>query len=148
MKVNRFTNYAFRALIAVAANPDKLLTVSDIARSYDISENHVKKVIARLIKHGYLSSLRGRHGGVKLAKPATSINVGEVFRFTQTDTAFLDCFARGVEGCAISPVCRLKGLFLSALDAFVAVLEQHTLADLVANPDAINELLAIEVVEL
>lgn len=138
MKINSFTNYSFRLLIMLGANPDRTIPLSEIASAYDISVNHLKKVSARLMEHGLISSARGRSGGIKLLVPPETVYLGEIFRISQTETAFVECLEKGEQGCAISPVCRLKGIFESALSQFIKVMDEYTLADLIENRDEIN----------
>ena len=148
MKINSFTNYAFRVLIMLGANPDRTISLTEIAKAYDISLNHLKKVSSRLVEHGLVSTERGRSGGLRLLKSPSDIRLGEIFRISQTETAFVECLDKGGEGCAISPVCKLQGIFQQALTEFIVTMDKHCLADLVLNKDALNEHLGIDLVEL
>ncbi|TCS42069.1 RrF2 family transcriptional regulator [Reinekea marinisedimentorum] len=148
MKINSFTNYAYRILIMLGANPDKTISLTEIASAYDISLNHLKKVSARLVENGYVSTERGRSGGLRISKPASEIGLGEIFRIAQTDTAFVECMAEEGEGCVISPVCQLQSIFKKALGEFIAVMDRYTLADLVENKADLNNLLGIEAVQV
>ena len=124
MKINSFTNYAFRVLIMLGANPDRTISLTEIAKAYDISLNHLKKVSSRLVEHGLVSTERGRSGGLRLLKSPSDIRLGEIFRISQTETAFVECLDKGGEGCAISPVFwfwfRPSGLVCSSLSTVAA----------------------------
>lgn len=149
MKINSFTNYAFRVLIMLAANPQRTVSLTEVAKAYDISINHLKKVSARLVEHNLVSTERGRSGGLKLIKAADDIKLGEIFRISQTDTAFVECLGDSEEkGCVISPVCKLQSIFQQALVNFIAFMDDYTLSDLVANKSEINDFLQIEAEQL
>lgn len=148
MKINSFTNYAYRILIMLGANPERTVSLTEIASAYDISLNHLKKVSARLVENGYVSTERGRSGGLRISKPASEIGLGEIFRIAQTDTAFVECLAEEGEGCVISSVCQLQGIFKKALAEFIGVMDRYTLADLVENKADLNNLLGIDVVQV
>jgi len=126
MKLTRYTDYALRVLMHLAARPDRLASIGEMARVYRISHNHLMKVVQDLRTAGYLDAVRGRTGGVRLAKPPTEINVGEVVRHTEGGFELVDC-----SSCLISPACGLTGALHEALAAFMAVLDGYTLADLV-----------------
>ena len=138
MKLTRYTDYALRVLMHLAARPDRLASIGEMARVYRISHNHLMKVVHDLRKAGYLDAVRGRSGGVRLALPPSAINVGAVVRHTEGGFDLVDCGS-----CLISPVCRLTGLLRDALGAFMAVLDRYSLADLVEGRDvALRELFA------
>ena len=111
MKINSFTNYAFRILIMLGANPDRTVSLSEVAAAYDISLNHLKKVAARLVEHQLVETERGRTGGLRLLKSVDEVRLGEIFRISQTDTAFVECMGGDSSACVISPVCRLQSIF-------------------------------------
>lgn len=126
MKLTRYTDYAMRVLIHLAAKPDRLASIGEMSRAYGISHNHLMKVVHDLRTAGYLKSVRGRAGGVMLARPAAEIRVGDVVRHTEGDSEIVDCAS-----CVISPMCMLNGVFQSARGAFNDVLDGYTLADLI-----------------
>ena len=128
MKLTRYTDYALRTLTHLATRPDRLASIGEIARAYGISQNHLMKVVHDLRKAGYLSAERGRTGGIRLARPAREINVGEVVRHTEEGFALVDCGS-----CVIAPACGLIGILDDALAAFMRVLDNYTIADLVEN---------------
>jgi Rrf2 family transcriptional regulator, nitric oxide-sensitive transcriptional repressor len=125
MRLTRYTDYALRVLIYLGARPDALCSIAEISRAYDISQNHLMKVV----NAGYLASARGRFGGIKLARPAVEIKVGAVIRHTEDGFDLVDCGE-----CIIAPACGLTGALRQALAAFLNVLDGYTLADLITKP--------------
>ena len=137
MKLKSYTDYALRVLMHLAAKPDRLSSISEIARTYRISQNHLMKVVHDLRKEGYLDAVRGRAGGIRLARPAAEIGLGEVVRHTEGGFDLVDCGS-----CVIAPACGLTGALREALKAFMAVLDRYSLQDLVADRQAgLRELL-------
>lgn len=125
MRLTRYTDYAMRTLLYVAARPDRLCSIAEVARAYDVSKNHLMKVVNDLVTVGYLEGVRGRKGGIRLAKPADQINVGEVIRHTEEGFALAECGT-----CVINPACEFRGALSKALAAFMAVLDTYNLQDL------------------
>ena len=125
MRLTLYTDYAMRVLLYLGAQPEKVCSISEIARAYGISQNHLMKVAHDLGKAGYVEGVRGRSGGIRLARPADEINVGAVVRETEEGFDLVDCGS-----CIISPACGLNGVLGEALAAFMAVLDRYTLADL------------------
>ena len=132
MKLTTFTDYSLRVLIHVATAPGGRTTIARIAQAYAVSEHHMVKVVHLLGRHGLLLNTRGRGGGLALGRPAADINVGAVVRLTEGADCPAECFEEG-SSCAIAPACRLAGVLAAAMAAFYAVLDRHTLADLVEN---------------
>jgi Rrf2 family nitric oxide-sensitive transcriptional repressor len=128
VKLTRYTDYALRVLMHLAARPDRLSSIGEIARSYGISQNHLMKVVHDLRKAGYVDAVRGRSGGIRLARPPAEINVGAVVRHTEEGFDLVDCGS-----CVIAPACGLTGVLGEALGAFMRVLDSYTLGDLTAN---------------
>ncbi len=143
MKLTAFTDYSLRVLIYLAAEPRRRATISEIATSFGVSENHLTKVVHFLGKHGWLATVRGKGGGLALARPAGEIPVGRVVRDTEGAALPAECFEPSGGRCAIAPSCRLRGVLVEAVEAFYAVLDRYTLADLVQQPQAIIRLLNI-----
>jgi Rrf2 family nitric oxide-sensitive transcriptional repressor len=133
MHLTRYTDYALRVLIYLALDPERLATIDEIAGRYGISKAHLMKVGHQLGRQGYVETVRGRRGGLRLVRGPESIGVGELVRYTEGDLALVDCFEPRRGACAIEPACGLRGVLHEALAAFVAVLDRHTLADLVAR---------------
>jgi len=142
MRLTTYTDYSLRVLIRLALNPEELTTIADIARAYNISQHHLMKVVHHLGLAGYIETVRGHGGGMRLAKKPAQIPLGEVVRRTEPDFGLVDCF-RASECCAIQPACLLTGVLQEALDAFLAVLDRYTLADLVGKPRMLASLLKI-----
>ncbi|MTH33701.1 Rrf2 family transcriptional regulator [Paracoccus limosus] len=128
MRLTRYTDYAMRVLLYLGRQPDRLCSIAEIARAYGISQNHLMKVINDLVNAGYLASVRGRGGGVRLARPAEQINVGALIRHTEDDFDLVGCGS-----CIIAPACGLTSVLNEALAGFLAVLDRHTLADVLAR---------------
>lgn len=174
MRLTNYSDYALRSLIYLAVQKEgqTLVNISDIADSYDISKSHLTKIIHKLGQLGYIESVRGKNGGIRLARAPDDINLGVLIKQIEPDFELVECFAVPIsddaqqpddpqkadqpsaaiplieagadnkkQGCAISPVCRLKGVFFEALTAFVSVLEGYTLADIINNKDDLRRLL-------
>ncbi len=130
MQLTAFTDYSLRILMYVAANEGRLSTIDGISEAYGISRNHVMKAVHSLGEHGYLQTIRGKGGGILLGRPAARINLGDVVRITESNLAVVPCFADEAEGCAIERHCVLSSVLHQALGAFLSVLDQYSLADL------------------
>ena len=143
MRVTYQTDYALRLLMYLAVQPDRACRVGDVAEAYNLSRNHLLKVALRLGKLGYVKTLRGRAGGIALARSPEEINLGQVIRQMEDSFALVECMGAGGGACVISPACKLKGVFRKALNAFLAVFDAHTLADIVVNSADLFELLAV-----
>jgi Rrf2 family nitric oxide-sensitive transcriptional repressor len=128
MKLTRYTDYALRVLMHLAARPERLSSIAEIARAYGISHNHLMKVVHDLRKEGYVAAVRGRSGGIRLGRPAAEINVGAIVRHTEEGFDLVECGT-----CLIAPACGLTGVLNEALRAFMATLDGYSLADLVAS---------------
>jgi Rrf2 family nitric oxide-sensitive transcriptional repressor len=140
MRLTLHTDYALRLLMLLALEPGSLHTIEEVACRYRISRNHLMKVTQTLAQQGLVDSQRGRSGGLKLAKPAREINLGEVVRATEDSLALVECFDRERNDCVVAPACGLKGPLEEALAAFMAVLDRYSLADLIANPIAFRRM--------
>jgi Rrf2 family nitric oxide-sensitive transcriptional repressor len=133
MRLTNFSDYALRLLMYAAAHEDRLITIEETSQVYNISRAHLMKITNSLTRAGYLKAVRGRSGGLTLAKPPRKIRLGEVIRATEPDFALVECFATGSQ-CTIRRCCRLSGILHEGLDAFNAVLDKYTLADLMLRP--------------
>lgn len=143
MRLTRHSDNALRALIYLGIHADEgPARITDIARRMGMSEDHLAKVIPRLAQLGHVETLRGREGGVRLARPAAQINVGEVIRGTEDNLNLVECFDPTTNQCPIAPACALAPALDEALNAFFAVLDRYTLADLTAKPRSLSRLLA------
>lgn len=143
MQVTQYSDYALRTLIYLGLNGDRRCTAGEIADAYGISENHLTKVIHRLGREGFVATIRGRNGGLELAMPPGEIGLGDVFRATEGSFELVECFADGERnGCPISGPCVLTHVLEAALDAFLGVLDRHTLEDLLRPRDALKLIFA------
>ncbi len=144
MRLTNYTDYSLRVLIYLAAKDrNKLSTISEIAEAYGISKNHLMKVIHELGKIGVIDTIRGRGGGIQLALSPKEINIGAIVRKTEEDFKLVECFGDGPSGCVITPVCGLKHALHRALAAYLAVLDEYTLDDLIGDPLGYRMLLGI-----
>lgn len=142
MRLTRHTDNALRALIYLGIHADEApARIADISRRMGMSEDHLAKVVARLAQLGYVETLRGRDGGVRLAQPPAKIIVGAVVRATEDNLNLVECFDPATNQCPIAPACALAPALDEALTAFLNVLDQYSLADLVAKPRALTRLL-------
>ena len=133
MKLTAFTDYSLRVLMFLATKPERRATIAEISAAFDIKENHLTKVVHFLGRQGWVTTLRGKGGGLLLARPAKEICVGRVVRDTEGAAMPAECFSEKDNHCPISRCCRLKGVLAEAVDAFYAVLDRYTLADIARN---------------
>lgn len=144
MRMTLHTDYALRMLIYLAGRPGRICTVSEVADAYRLSRNHLLKVALRLRRMGFVETTRGRAGGIRLAIRPAEINLGALVRGTEEDFSLVECMQEGGGACVISPVCRLKGIFGEALDAYLAVLDRYTLADATRSDAGLKLLLGLD----
>ena len=140
MQLTKHTDLALRVLIYLALYPDELHTISDIATRYGESKNHLVKVVHKLASKGYIVSVQGRGGGIKLYRPATDIVVGSVVSDIESTLSVIDCDANQ---CPLIPACLLKNTLREATNAFIDVLNNYTIADLTQNESQLRNLLAV-----
>lgn len=140
MRLTLHTDFALRVLIQVGLNEGKLTTINDIAESFDISKQHLMKIVNDLGQKGYLDTVRGRNGGIRLKREPRDINIGQVVRDTEDKLDVIGCLER--KGyCRIERVCVLRGALRDATEAFLGVLDGYTLADLIRPHKALASLL-------
>lgn len=138
MRLTLYTDYSLRVLVFLATKPtEELSNIKEIAETYNISKNHLMKVTYELGKMNIIETVRGRNGGIRLAIAPDKINIGEVVRQTEEDFHIVECFDEERNQCIISPACGLKHVLNKALQAYLAVLDEYTLADLVKNQSAL-----------
>lgn len=132
MRLTHFTDYTLRVLIYLGVQQREcgLATIGDIAAAYGISENHLMKIVHHLARRGYVETVRGKGGGMRLARAPEQIAIGEVVRGAEEDFALVECLEPGGARCPIVSACSLHGLLSRAVDAFFAVLDNQTLDDL------------------
>lgn len=132
MRITKQTNYAVRMLMYCAADPGELSRVPDIAKAYGVSELFLFKILKPLVKAGLIHTVRGRNGGIRLGKPAADITLFDVIRVTEDSFAMAECFENDAADCPLVSSCALNAAWREALNAFLAALENHTIADLSA----------------
>ena len=136
MQLTRHTDYALRVLIFLALQPpQKLVVMADIERHFDIPHNHLIKIVQRLARKGYVHTLRGKGGGLRLKRESSAIHLGEVVQDMESTLELIDCEK---PLCPLDGLCRLKGILNEASRAFIDVLNRHTLAEVTANPHQIE----------
>lgn len=143
MRLTRYTDYSLRLLMYLALKPDELCTIKEIAEHYRISENHLMKIAHQLGVAGDIDTVRGRGGGLRLAKSPEAINVGAVARRAEQDSALVECFKPEANLCVLTPACVLKGVLGKAEERFYEELDQVTLADLVKPQLRLKKALAL-----
>jgi Rrf2 family transcriptional regulator, nitric oxide-sensitive transcriptional repressor len=143
MRLTAFTDYCLRALIFVALKGEELATIDEIAERYRINRNHLVKVVFRLSQLGYLHTLRGKGGGIRLADDPAKLNLGRLVRQTEQDFSLVECFKERDCLCPIAAACVLKSALRAALEAFFAVLDGYTLADLIRPRRSLARLLSL-----
>ncbi len=131
MRLTVYTDYALRVLMFLALKESKLATIAEISKSYGISKNHLMKVCHQLGVAGYVETVRGRGGGLRLARQVETIGLGDVVRYTEPDMAIVSCFKPINRPCAIRPSCVLRHALHKSRDAFMKVLDEYTLGDLI-----------------
>jgi Rrf2 family nitric oxide-sensitive transcriptional repressor len=144
LRLTVYTDYALRLLMYLAVKDDGLATIAEVAVSYGISKNHLMKVAHQLGQAGYVETVRGRGGGLRLARPVEAVNLGDVVRRTEPDMAVVACLNPVDAPCAIKSCCVLRRALAQAGTAFLEVLDGYSLADLVKPRTPLRGLLAIE----
>ncbi|MBV1703151.1 MAG: Rrf2 family transcriptional regulator [Hyphomicrobiales bacterium] len=133
MRLTQFTDYTLRMLQLVALRAPHLITVDEVARAHAVSRAHMVKVAHQLSLHGYIETVRGRNGGMRLLRDPAKITIGEVVRWSEGSTEMLECFNAQTSNCPITEFCRLSVGVQQATRAFFKVLDGLTLADITAN---------------
>ncbi len=129
MHITLHTDYALRVLIYLASNDERLPTIQEISERFDISRSHLMKVVNQLIRNGFVEGIRGKGGGLRLARPPAGIGIGDVVRKMETDLSLVECFT-DTSRCLLTSSCMLRGVLDDALEAFFASLDKVTLAQL------------------
>jgi Rrf2 family nitric oxide-sensitive transcriptional repressor len=143
MRLTLHSDYALRLLMLLALEPNQAHTVETVATRYRISRNHMNKVVQTLAQGGFVQSMRGRGGGIRLARPAKEINLGAVVRTTEDNFNVVECFDSGTNTCRVASVCGLRGPLEEAVAAFLGVLDGYSLADLIARSGASRRMRAL-----
>jgi len=143
MQLTLYSDYSLRVLIYLGLKGSELATITEIATRYDISRNHLVKVVHNLANQGFIVTIRGKGGGMRLARAPQEINIGEVVRMTEMNFTVVECFDPANCRCPITPVCRLKGILHDALERFLGVLDQYTLEEVIGNGPQLVRILNI-----
>ncbi|RKP54801.1 Rrf2 family transcriptional regulator [Pararobbsia silviterrae] len=152
MRLTDYTDYSLRVLLYLTVRRDRLATIQEIAEAYGVSKNHLMKIAQRLGELGWIETVRGRKGGLRLAPDSTHLTIGRIVRETESDFALAPCFARHgsdaaagdvEQTCVIAPSCQLKDVFARARDAFLRELDNHTLAQISEPSAALSTLLGM-----
>ena len=141
VRLTVYTDYSLRMLMYLAVKGDGLATIAEVAGAYGVSKAHLTKVAHQLGLAGYVETVRGKGGGLRLARPAERIGLGDVVRRTEPDMALVPCFEPAHAPCPIVPACGLRGALYEARQAFLAVLDRYSLADLVQRRAELGVLL-------
>ncbi len=132
MHLTRFTDYSIRVLIFLAAKGEERSTINEIAETFNISRNHLMKIVQELSQKNYVTAIRGKNGGLLLTRDPATIRLGELVRDMEHDMGLVECF-HSDNACIITPACRLQPILNDALSAFLSVLDHYTLADLLGS---------------
>lgn len=142
MRLTLYTDFSLRVLLYLATKEaEELSTIQEISDRYQISKNHLTKVVHELGKMGLIETVRGRGGGIRLNVKPEDINVGALVRKTEDDFYLVECFRPDGNHCILSSACRLKGALHEALSAYLAVLDKYTIADFLVNKEELAAIL-------
>ena len=138
MRLTTYTDYALRVLMYLGLRGGELSTIQEIAEQYGISKNHLMKLVHVLGQLGYVETVRGKKGGLRLARRPEAITVGEIIRLMEPDMALVECFKSTDIHCRIVKTCILQGVLAEALERFLTTLDAYTLADLVGPAEDLS----------
>ncbi|MFC0179046.1 Rrf2 family transcriptional regulator [Thorsellia kenyensis] len=138
MQITRFTDYGLRTLMYVASCPENIASVKEISEYYGISRNHLVKVVHKLSKLGFLETIKGKGGGIKIAEKTDSIRLGDLIKLLEPNMYIAECFNENDNGCKITNSCKLKHYFFEASQNFINTLNKYTLADTIHNKELIK----------
>lgn len=142
MQLTAYTDYALRVLMYLAVHDDRLATIAELASIYNISKNHLMKIVHQLGQEGFIETVRGRGGGLRLGQSPTRVVIGQVVRKMEPHFNVVECFDPATNRCPITRACQLSAVLAEARDAFLTVLDHYTLADLIQDKPALSQLLA------
>lgn|SRR5690606_17054590 len=144
MQLTTFTDYGLRALMYLAAEPDRLCSVRELAEHYGISRNHLVKVVHKLSQLGYIASTKGKGGGIRLARGPAELKLGDMIRSLEPNMDIVECFDKDTNTCKVTNTCHLKHFLYDANQAFIESLNRHTLADTVPDKTLFLQPLRLE----
>lgn len=133
MRLTKFTDFSLRVMIYLALHPEGLATIADIAQEYEIPSTHLMKVVHRLAQCGYIVTVRGKGGGMRLARPPDQINVGDLVRDTEDNMDIAECFSVEHQNCPMLPACTLKSILMEARKSFLVTLDFYRLSDILGS---------------
>ncbi|NOX92406.1 MAG: Rrf2 family transcriptional regulator [Gammaproteobacteria bacterium] len=143
MQLTLHTDYALRVLIYLAQKDGELATISEITDFYRISRNHLVKVVHHLAQENFIHTTRGKHGGMRLARAAELIPIGQVVRRMEPNFDIVECFSNSNQPCTVTPICALKEVLHRAISEFLALLDQFTVADAVTQNQTTEQIFAV-----
>jgi Rrf2 family nitric oxide-sensitive transcriptional repressor len=151
MRLTDYTDYSLRVLLYLSVRPSGLSTIQEISDAYGISKNHLMKIVQQLGELGWVETVRGRNGGLRLSSRTNDLTIGDIVRRTESDFALVGCLvnqpadrqASSHARCVIQPACRLRGVLATARDAFLAELDKHTVGELAQPANDLAALLGI-----
>ena len=144
MQLTLHTDYALRVLIFLTQKRKDLATISEVSDFYQISRNHLVKVVHHLAGAGFIQTTRGKHGGMKLARAPELISIGDVVRRMEPNFDIVECFNETAPNCVVSPACALKSVLFQAGNEFLQVLDRFTLADAIEQSEARSQIFPLE----
>jgi len=142
MRLTKFTDYSLRVLIYLGLRQQERVTIQEISRAYDVSRNHLMKVVSNLTRYGYVAAQRGPGGGLTLARPASEINLAAVVLDMEEDLNLVECFCPQGK-CVITSACQLRKILQQALQAYMQILQAYTLQDLLKPAPVLESMLGI-----
>ena len=142
MRITKHSDYSLRVLMYLAAHPERSCTIKEISESYDISQNHLMKVVQQLAQLGFAKTVRGKNGGIWLGEPAENIFVGDVLNQLGEGSELVECISEEAN-CKITSLCELKHVFAKAQRAFFQTLNEYSLADILGDRAAVATLLQL-----
>ncbi len=137
MRLTSFTDYGLRMLMRMASAPDRALPTAELAEEFELSRNHLTKIMQRLSRGGVLETRRGGGGGAVLAQDPRDLRLGDLVSLLEEGQALVECFGSGGSDCTIAGCCRLKARLRSAEASFIADLNRSTLADIALPMQAV-----------
>ena len=143
MRLSLHTDYALRTLMFLAVHEGHS-SIAAIADAYGISKNHLMKIAPRLVAEGYVEAVRGRSGGIRLARPPEGINIGAVARAMEETGGFVECFNPATNGCVITPACAMRPILAGGLEAFFGHLDQYMLTDIIGDAMGLQQQLMVQ----
>ena len=144
MQLTKQTDYSLRILMYLGVHRERLCTIKQICETYNLSTGHIMKLVHELGKRGYIETIRGRSGGIRLAAEPKDLNIGEIVRFTEKNLELVECFQAEGSDCPLTKFCVLSDALQRALDNFFSTLDEYSLQDLIRTPTQLREALGVK----